>query len=164
MITLEKYAGQEAEMCALIRGFWLAHNEYAQTPEETQEDLTLWTSGGHALYFIREDGAAAGFVHLASRGCEIDWLEDLFVVPERQGRGIGTEAVRLAEEIVRGYSESIYIEAAARNIAAIRLYRRLGYDCLNTITIRKDFPGYEYDVVSREHVCGNDFEIRRDRK
>lgn len=164
MIKLEKYAGQEAELCALIRGFWLAHNAYEQTAEESRRDLALWTAEGHALYVIREDGAAVGFVHLASRGCEMNWLEDLFVLPERQGCGIGSEAVRLAEEIVRGYSESLYIEAAARNSDAIRLYRRLGYDCLNTITIRKDFPGYEYDVVSREHVCGNDFEVRRDRE
>lgn len=163
MVELEKYAGQAAEMSALIRGFWLAHNQYEQTPEETQEDLTLWTSSGHALYFIRENGTPVGLLHLGSRGAEIDWLEDLFILPAYQGRGLGTQAVHLAEEIVRGYSDSMYIEAAARNLPAIRLYRRLGYDCLNTITVRKDFPGCSYDIVSREHVCGNDFEIRRDR-
>ena len=41
-------------------------------------------------------------------------------------------------------SEAESIEAAARNEAAIRLYRKLGYNCLNTITLRKDFPGYEF--------------------
>ena len=55
------------------------------------------------------------------------------------------------------------IEAAARNEAAIRLYRKLGYDCLNTITIRKDFPGYEYDVVRKEKIHGMEFEIRKDK-
>ena len=164
MIQLQLYAGQEAEMLPLIRGFWLAHNDYRQSEEEAREDLQNWTADGHALYFIREDEAPIGFVHLGSRGGAVDWLEDLFVLPAQQGRGIGTEAVRLAEEIVRQYSESIYIEAAARNLAAIRLYRRLGYDCLNTITVRKDFPGYAYDVVSEERVCGQEFEIRKDKE
>ena len=41
-----------------------------------------------------------GFVHLGSRGCEIDWLEDIFVLPEFQGKGIGTCAIKLIEEIV----------------------------------------------------------------
>ena len=68
-----------------------------------------------------------------------------------------------AEEIVKQYSVSLYIEAAARNEAAIRLYRKLGYDCLNTITIRKDFPGYEYDVVRKEKIHELEFEIRKDK-
>lgn len=66
-------------------------------------------------------------------------------------------------KIMRQYSVSLYIEAAARNEAAIRLYRKLGYNCLNTVTIRKDFPGYEYDVVRNEKICDMDFEIRKDK-
>ena len=65
--------------------------------------------------------------------------------------------------MVRQYSQSMYVEAAARNEAAIRLYRRLGYDCLNTVTLRKDFPGYEYDVAHTERLYGQNFEIRKDR-
>lgn len=72
--------------------------------------------------------------------------------------------MHLAEAIVSEYSESMYIEAAARNEAAIRLYKRLGYGCLNTISVRKDFPGYEYDVVRRETIYGEEFEIRRDKQ
>ena len=162
MILLEPFSGCEAEMLPLIRAFWQAHNHYTQTDEEARADLTAWTAEGHSLFFICADGAPVGFVHLGSRGAAIDWLEDLFVLPEHQGHGVGSQAIRLAEDIVRQYSKSLYIEAATRNLPAIRLYRRLGYDCLNTITIRKDFPGYEYQVVRQEHVCGSDFEIRRD--
>ena len=104
-----------------------------------------------------------GLLHLGSRGGKTDWLEDLFVLPEHQGQGIGSQAVRLAEAMVRQYSSSMYIEAAARNERAIRLYRRLGYDCLNSVTIRKDFPGYDYDVVREEQVYGERFEIRKDK-
>ena len=74
------------------------------------------------------------------------------------------QAVRLAEAMVRQYSQSMYVEAAARNEAAIRLYRRLGYDCLNSVTLRKDFPGYDYDVVRTEQVYGERFEIRKDKE
>ena len=131
--------------------------------EEAKADLRAWTGEGHRLYFITLGDAAVGLLHLGSRGGETDWLEDLFVLPDFQGRGIGTAAVRLAEELVKTYSSSLYIEAAARNEAAIRLYRRLGYDCLNTVTIRKDFPGYDYDVIREERVYGEQFEIRKDK-
>ena len=44
-----------------------------------------------------------------------------------------------------------------------RLSGCMGYDCLNTVTIRKDFPGYEYDVVRKENIHGMEFEIRKDK-
>lgn len=161
LIEYEK--SREAEAVRLIQGFWLAHNRYRQTEEETKADLRIWSGEGHKLYFITLGDDAVGLLHLGSRGGKIDWLEDLFVLPEYQGRGIGSQAVRLAEAMVRQYSQSLYIEAAARNERAIRLYRRLGYDCLNTVTLRKDFPGYDYDVVREERVYGEPFEIRKDK-
>lgn len=161
--TLMEYGPErEAEAVRLIQGFWLAHNGCHQTQEEAKADLLGWTAKGHKLYFILLGEAAVGLLHLGSRGGEIDWLEDLFVLPEYQGRGVGSQAVRLAEAMVRQYSQSMYLEAAARNEGAIRLYRRLGYDCLNTVTLRKDFPGYEYDVARRERLYGEEFQIRKD--
>ena len=70
----------------------------------------------------------------------------------------------LAEEIVRQYSDSLYIEAAARNRRAIALYHRLGYQCLNTVTVRKDFPGYAYEVQRDERIYDLPFEIRASRQ
>lgn len=162
-IELAAYQGEEEQAVSLIRGFWKAHNQYDMPPEEAREDLAAWTAQGHRLYFIRRDGDTVGFLHLGSRGGEIDWLEDLFVLPACQKQGIGREAIRLAEELVKQYSQSMYIEAAARNERAIRLYRKLGYNCLNTVTVRKDFPGYEYDVAREETIYGESFEIRKNK-
>lgn len=161
MVQLLPYAGEEEAALPLIQAFWKAHNQYDQPIEEAKEDLSAWTGTGHAFYFIGCGGERVGFLHLGSRGGKIDWLEDLFVLPRRQRKGIGTQAVRLAEQIVREYSQSMYIEAAAWNEGAVRLYKRLGYDCLNTISVRKDFPGHEYDVVRTERIYGESFEIRK---
>lgn len=165
MIELQLYSRHEQDIALeLISGFWLCHSNYRQTPQETLKDLTAWTRVGHTLYFILLDKKKVGFIHLGSRGGEIDWLEDIFVLPQFQGQGIGTRAIVLAEEIVSQYSVSMYIEAAARNAAAIRLYQRLGYTCLNTISVRKDFAGYEYDIVKKEKLYDLDFEIRKDKQ
>ena len=159
-VTLREYAGETTGMCALIRAFWLAHNGYVQTEEEAAQDLAAWTQAGHKLYFICAEGEDAGFVHLGSRGAEPDWLEDIFVLPAFQGKGIGTAAIRLTERIVMQYSDCLYIEAAARNERAIRLYRKIGYDCLNTITIRKDFHPEKEHTVSKQALFGMDFAVR----
>lgn len=163
MITLKQYTNEQNQILFLIQGFWKVHSNYAQSEAESQEDLYNWTKPGHVIYFIQNDKTNVGFAHLGSRGGKIDWLEELFILPEYQGKGFGSKAIRQLEEIVKQYSVSLYIEAAARNEAAIRLYRKLGYDCLNTITIRKDFPGYEYDVVRNEKIHDMSFEIRKDK-
>ena len=165
MITLIPYAPPaEATALAMIQGFWLAHNGAVQTEAEARADLAAWTAEGHRFYLIAEDELPVGFVHLGSRGGACDWLEDLFVLPAHQNRGIGTEAVRMTEKRVRQYSPSLYIEAAARNRRAIALYHRLGYRCLNTVTVRKDFPGYDYEVRRQESIYGLPFEIRAGRQ
>ena len=152
----------EIEMATnLIIKFWQEHNHFTPSYEDAQSDLKEWTKTGHKLYFIILNDENIGFVHLGSRGCEADWLEDIFVLPEYQGKGIGRRAIQLAEEIVREYSESLYIEVAAKNMKAIRLYQRIGYNCLNTITIRKDFQPEKCETIGKERIMEMDFDVKR---
>ena len=160
-VTLVPYADERNAAIELIIRFWQAHNHETPSREEAADDLTQWTAEGHRLYFIRCCGDAVGFVHLGSRGGKTDWLEDIFVLEEAQGRGIGSRAIALAEQIVREYSESMYIEAAARNVGAIRLYGKLGYTCLNTVSIRKDFRPERYETIGTEKLLDMEFEVRK---
>lgn len=160
-IQLILYHDEKELAMDLIIKFWQAHNHVTPTSESAESDLKDWTKEGHKFYFIMFNGEYVGFVHLGSRGCEIDWLEDIFVLPEFQGKGIGSKAISLTEEIVKEYSESLYIEAAARNMKAIRLYQRIGYDCLNTITVRKDFHPEKREVICTEKLLNMDFNIKK---
>lgn len=160
-ISLCPYSGEADTATALIRHFWKAHNGEAPSIEDAETDLLLWTGPGHRFYFIHLDQDIVGFVHLGSRGCGIDWLEDIFVLPQHQRQGIGAEAIRQTEAIVREYSESLYIEAAARNEGAIRLYRKMGYDCLNTVTLRKDFHPERYETIRTDRILNSDFHVKR---
>lgn len=159
MVSLSLYQGEEEKALELIKAFWGAHNQVSQSDEEARRDLLAWTSPGNRFYFIIHGGRTVGFLHLGSRGADPDWLEDIFVLPDWQGRGIGSRVVGLAEAIVREYSPCIYVEAAARNEAAIRLYRKLGFDCLNTVTLRKDFESFS-ETKGKEKLFGLDFEIK----
>lgn len=161
MLQLKKYHSEQTEMLPLIQGFWLSHSDEVQTDSEALADLTQWSSEGNALYFIVAFDEVVGFLHLGSRGGAIDWLEHLYVKPERRNKGFGSKAIACAEEIVREYSESLYIEAAARNEQAIRLYRSLGYNCLNSISIRKDFHPERFKGVRTESLYNEPFEIRK---
>ena len=161
MLQLKQYHAEQSEMLPLIQGFWLSHSDEVQTDDEALADLTQWSSEGNALYFIVAFDEVVGFLHLGSRGGAIDWLEHLYVKPEHRNKGLGSKAIACAEEIVREYSESLYIEAAARNEQAIRLYRSLGYNCLNSISIRKDFHPERFKGVRTESLYNEPFEIRK---
>lgn len=160
-VYLAIYQGEKDAAVDLIRQFWKAHNNYNQSKEEALADLEQWTDSGHEFFFIHRDDETVGFIHLGSRGNKPDWLEDVFVVPRYQNQGIGTSAIKIMEEEVKKYSDSLYIEAAARNQGAIRLYQKLGYNCLNTITIRKDFNEEKFDIVRKVNIYDADFEIRK---
>lgn len=159
----QETAEETEKMCRFIRSFWKEHNGTESTEEEAREDLKEWTKEGHRLFFLETERGDAGFVHLGSRGAEADWLEDLFVLPEYQGAGIGRTAIRLVESLVREYSTSLYLEVAARNDRALSLYRSQGFDCLNTVTLRKDFRKEDFTVRSVETLSGNSFEIKESR-
>lgn len=161
MIHLQLYNGEQEAAVSLIQNFWLYHSFADQTKEEALRDLQAWTAEKHSFFFILNDEERVGFLHLGSRGGPADWLETLFVLPAWQNRGIGSAAVRLAEEIVQSYSDFMHIEAVARNEGAIRLYRRLGYDCLNSVIIRKDFHDTGFQCVRTETLYDMPFEIRK---
>lgn len=145
----------------LIKEFWLCHNNDTQELSETLEDYDNWNRAGHRFYLVKLDDEYIGFAHLGNRGAGIDWLEDLFILPKYQRQGLGSQVIKKLEDEVKQYSESLYIEAAARNLAALKLYRNLGYDCLNSITIRKDFEKDSFSIISEETISGMNFEIRK---
>ena len=71
------------------------------------------------------DGELAGW---GSSEKADDFITDLWVHPDFQGRGIGTSLLEAIETAIRerGYSAA-RLDTHARNAGAIRLYKRLGY-------------------------------------
>ena len=44
MLELKQITQYEEQAARLIKAFWLAHNDYLQTDEETAEDFSNWTA------------------------------------------------------------------------------------------------------------------------
>ena len=161
-IDLIEYSDKfKNDVVMLIGEFWKVHNSIKQSYDISLSNLLEWTSSGHRLFLVQCDEKIIGFAHLASRGVKIDWLEDIFILTTMQGKGIGTEIIEKIEKIVKKYSESLYIEVACRNFDALKLYNRLGFDCLNTITLRKDFSEEKFDTLSNENINGFNFKIKK---
>ena len=159
-IEIRPYDGScEAEMLSDIAAFWTTHY-LTVTPEQAAEDLRAWTAEGHELYVILAGGESAGFLHMGSRGSNCDWLEDVFVREELRGRGIGGRAIELAWEMLRDKGlETMYLEVVPANAAAIRLYHKLGFVNLNTLTLNRSVK--EKSQLGTETIGGLTFRTYR---
>jgi GNAT superfamily N-acetyltransferase len=89
-----------------------------------------------ATYLVAWDGdLAVGHVHVAWARTELGApeLQDMYVLPERRGTGIGTALARAAEELAqaRGH-DRCSLSVSEANGDARRLYERLGYAATDT--------------------------------
>ena len=68
------------------------------------------------------DGAAAAYYRFAPDGERME-LDDLYVLPEYRGRGIGTAVLRLC--LAQG--KPVYLYVFTGNVRAVALYEREGF-------------------------------------
>lgn len=79
---------------------------------------------------IRIEGQKAGYYHFYINE-DGQWeLDDLYVFPEFQNRGIGSEVVR---SCCASVSEPVMLYVFIRNGRAVSLYERLGFQIAETI-------------------------------
>lgn len=85
-----------------------------------------------STYLVAWEGdRPVGHAHVAWNGThlELPELQDMFVLPELRGRGIGAELVDAAERLARerGHERMSLSVSLDGNPVARRLYERLGY-------------------------------------
>lgn len=87
-----------------------------------------------------------GFATDVDRGV----VENIFVVPERRGEGIGTALLTAAEDRLReAGADAVSLEVMADNAAARRFYERHGY-APHRVELEKEIGPGESDTDSRE--------------
>lgn len=94
-------------------------------------------------YLFEAEGTAAGYALLSrsfssEAGGPVIWLEELFLLPEFRGRGLGGEffAFLFAHEPAARYR----LEIEPDNVRARELYRRMGFTELPYQQMVKDTP------------------------
>ena len=86
-----------------------------------------------SVYIIEQDERKVGYLLTAvtysqEAGGRVLWLEELYIIPEYRGKGIGHEVFSFAEGSASEGFARIRLEVEPENGRAAELYKRLGYE------------------------------------
>jgi GNAT superfamily N-acetyltransferase len=95
---------------------------------------------GRALILVaRVDDRPVGLAYLSfqwtlERGGRVLWLEELYVLPELRGRGIGGQLLRATLDVARARAcLAVELEVEASHARAANLYARAGFRPLDRV-------------------------------
>lgn len=134
---------------AVVRTY-LDGNNGELIPKKIQrwrDSIALDDSQG-ATFVARQGGAIKGFVGLNYKDGR-RWLSALYVLPESQGWGIGSQLMQKALQWF-GQTEDIYLQVVSYNQPAIDFYERFGFEQtgvevkdLTKLAVNKFLPALE---------------------
>ncbi|MFO1050414.1 MAG: GNAT family N-acetyltransferase [Geminicoccaceae bacterium] len=136
-------AADEAELVRLARAF---HAEDGHPLTESGVAALGLVARGHPLakaWLVREAGRSVGYA-LLCLGFGIEYggadafVDDLYLVPEARGRGIGGRVLDRLEEEGRALGLSaLFLVVDPDNAPAVRLYRGRGFATTPWLTMAK---------------------------
>lgn len=112
-----------------LRGFFVGWRK----PLTPEEHLCLLRGSAHVVLAVGGRGDVVGFINAVSDGCYAAYIPLLEVLPEYQGRGIGSELVRRMMDLLGPYR---MIDLVCDEDMA-RFYRRLGWYPGRAMMIRR---------------------------
>lgn len=105
--------------------------------EKARRDFeSLWPDGrpavDHWVYAVEEAAMGVGYLWIAERdnqGRRVIWIYHIEIDEQFRGRGLGREAMRLAEQEARARGVArVELNVFGGNEVARNLYRSLGYE------------------------------------
>lgn len=100
-----------------------APKEYWQTDEQSKVTLQYWKEHG-TIYNVFLDDEPVGFFYVKFGGQNAAWLEDIFVLEQYRGRGIGKFAMQKLDELMINKNVvAMFVDVIPRNTSAIKLYK-----------------------------------------
>ena len=100
------------------------------------------------VYMLEDGGRTVGFGVTAKTfsreaGGKVLWLEELYILEECRGRGLGREYFSFIENYAREHGFArIRLEVEPENVRARSLYERLGYRPLGYLQMTKENGGF----------------------
>ena len=111
---------------------------------------------GNMTFFAEVDGALVGMAGAGwsakAKLCHVAEVYGVYVAPEMRGHGIASALMhRLLEELrLLGNVEKVSLAVTTDSLAALRLYRKLGFETVGTARRELKVDGRYYDLQMME--------------
>lgn len=110
---------------------------------------------GHRFYLMKQDERAIGYVSIASDNDADYFINKLYLQVTEQGRGIGTECLRMLEQRLQPI-ESIRLTVNRENYKAINFYFKNGFviERVADVDIGGGYQMNDFVMVKRPRAQG----------
>lgn len=143
MIIREMKKSDGEKVLEMMRVFYASDAVFSNGSEEIfKSDIENCTNDSPYLagYVFEDNGEILGYAMTAKSfstefGKPCVWLEDLYIRPEHQGKGIGTEFLGFLESEYQGCI--IRLEVEEENKKAVHTYEKCGFDVLPYMEMKK---------------------------
>jgi len=145
-VSLDKIREADFDaVTALAYAIWLPHYSPLVGTEKTEYILSLrFTPNNLRAYIgaadngmelLRVDGALVGYCSYAKQGDALK-LEQLYLLSEHKGRGLGGLMLRHVESLARDFGcQRMFLQVAKGNKDAIAVYLRTGFVIRDAVEI-----------------------------
>ena len=96
--------------------------------------VTIVSDPERELYVARADADVIGFILLNMQGPFAGYIQTVCVADSARDQGIGSQLVGYAEARIGRVSPNVFLCVSSFNPGATRLYERLGYQLVGTLT------------------------------
>lgn len=131
-VTIEpSQSATDHEACARMMS---ASDPWITLGRDFARCLTAVSNPGRELYVARTGTDVAGFILLNMHGPFHGYIQTVCVADSARGHGIGSRLVEYAEARIGRLSPNVFLCVSSFNPGAKRLYERLGYEFVGTLT------------------------------
>ena len=106
--------------------------------KEYRSDVEEMFSRGDKIFIAFINDQPVGFVRISEREGAY-WIEEIFVLPNYRGHGIGRALLEKAEEFISKRDIAAYVMVLPQDKDAINFWLKMGCRVLNTIELVKEF-------------------------
>ncbi|HIU70503.1 MAG TPA: GNAT family N-acetyltransferase [Candidatus Enterosoma merdigallinarum] len=93
----------------------------------------------------------AGFIYVNEKYGYLNNIEYLYIDKAFRGKGLATFAIEEIKKMVLAKdNERVQIEVSPNNVRALKLYHRLGFTSIDTVTLSTGIAGKTEDIVLRD--------------
>lgn len=129
------------ELSSMLKDFWSTQLTEA-SDQDVLEDIGRMLSKKGLAYLIIYDSNIAGFIFVYDKYGYVNNIEYLYIKEEYRGKGLASFALRaVMEKVLEKGSPRVQSEVSPYNRKALKLYHRLGFNHVDTLSLSTSLPG-----------------------